>query len=93
MKTTLLAALVGTAFLLPLQGTAQAAANSPEIRKCVRDIAMQERVSARQTKGDERRALITALGKVKIDCMNGKIKQAYKAAAALKLNPQSANAR
>jgi hypothetical protein len=36
--------------------------------------------------------LLAALGKVKMDCMNGKVEQAYKAAAALKLNPQSANA-
>ena len=51
MRLLLVAALVGTAFHLPLQRTAQAASNSPEIRKCERDIALQKRVSARETLG------------------------------------------
>ena len=96
MKTTVLAAIAGAALLLPLQGTAHAAANtpaanSPQVRECVRQIAVQERNSARQTKGDERRALIAALGKVKISCMSGKIDEAYAAAAKLKLDPQQAS--
>lgn len=92
MKTTVLSALLGAAFLLPLQGTAQAAENTPEVRACVRDIAQQERSAARQTTGEERRALIKALGAIKIACMNGETDKAYKAAAKLKLNPQSARA-
>lgn len=92
MNKTILATILGAAVLLPLH-TAQAASNGPEVRKCVRDIALQERQSARETKGDERRALIAALGKVKIACMNGKIDEAYAAAAKLRLDPQQASAR
>lgn len=93
MKTTILAAIAGAAILLPLHNSAQAAANTPQVRECVRHIALQERTSARQTKGDERRALIAALGKVKIACMNGRIDAAYAAAAKLRLDPQQATAR
>ena len=96
MKKTILAAIAGAAFLLPLQSVvqsgAQAAANTPQVRECVRQIALQERNSARQTKGNERRALIAALGKGKIACMSGQIDQAYAAAAKLKLDPQQATA-
>ena len=98
MKTTVLAAIAGAALLLPLQGTAHAAANtpaanSPQVRECVRDIAKRERSAARSTKGAERRAIIAALGKIKMDCMNGKIDQAHAAAAKLRLNPQQATAK
>jgi len=91
MKKTVLAAVIGAAFLLPLHTTAQAATNSAEVRDCVRTIAQQERTSARQTKGVERRALIMALGEIKMACVNGQIKQAYKAAAKLQLDPQQAS--
>jgi hypothetical protein len=86
------AAIIGALFLLPLHNTAHAAANSPQVRACVHDIVKQERSAARNTKGDERRALIAALGKVKIDCMNGDIEIAYRTAAKLKLGPQQAAA-
>lgn len=90
--TVLVAATTGAVFLLSLQNTAHAAADSPQVRECVRDIAKQERSAARSTRGDERRALIAALGKVKIDCMNGNVEKAYRTAAKLKTNPQQATA-
>ena len=93
MKTTLLATVIGATFLLPFHTPAQAAANDAEIRDCVRMIAQQERTSARKTSGDERRLLITALGKIKLACINGQTKQAYKDAAKLQLAPQQAEAK
>lgn len=93
MKQQILAACIAAALLIPPHGAAQAASNSPEVRECVRKIALQERDSARKTRGDERRALIAALGKVKIACMNGRIGEAYAAAAKLRRDPQQASAR
>ncbi len=92
MKKTVLAAIVGAMFLFPFHTTAQAAANEAETNNCIRAIAQQERSSARSTKGDERRALIKALGKIKMACVNGQIEQAYNAAAKLQLDPQQADA-
>ncbi|MDE0794880.1 MAG: hypothetical protein OSB76_04465 [Alphaproteobacteria bacterium] len=91
MEKTVFAALIGAAFLLPFHTTAQAAANSAEVRDCVRAIALQECTSARRIKSDERHALITALGKIKVACTNGQIEQAHKAAAKLQLAPQQAS--
>ena len=71
MEKTVFAALIGAAFLLPFHTTAQAAANSAEVRDCVRAIALQECTSARRIKSDERHALITALGKIKVAGTNG----------------------
>jgi len=91
MKKIVLAAIVGATFLLPLHTTAQAAATSAQISDCVRVIALQERTSARQTKGVERRTLIKALGKIKMACTKGQVEQAYRAAAKLQLDPQQAS--
>jgi hypothetical protein len=60
--------------------------------ECARDIAALERSSARQTKGQERRQIIVALGKIKTACYNGHIKQAYSAAEKLRKSPQQASA-
>ena len=94
MTTPILKAALGltaaAAFFLPFHTAAHAAANTPQVRDCVRAIAQQERLAARSTKGDERRALIAALGKAKMDCMNGDLEKAYKTAAKLKLDPQQA---
>lgn len=87
-----LATVLGAVFLLPLHNSAHAATDTPQVRACIQDIAKQERRSARNTKGDERRALLSALGKAKIDCMNGNVEKAYKTAAKLKLDPQQASA-
>ena len=94
MKKTVLAAAFGAIFLLPLHTTAQAAATAAsdaEINDCIRAIAQQERDTARRTTGAERLALIKALGKAKMACANGEIKQAYKEAARLRLAPQQAS--
>ena len=92
MKKTVLAAIVGAMFLFPFHTTSQAAANEAEINNCIRAIAQQERSSARNTKGDERSALIKPLGKIKMACVNGPIEQAYNPAAKLQLDPQQADA-
>jgi hypothetical protein len=92
MKKSILAAIVGAAFLLPLHTSAQAAATALEICECARDIAALERSSARQTKGQERRQIIVAPGKIKTACYNGRIKQAYSAAEKLRKSPQQASA-
>lgn len=94
MKKTVLAAAFGAIFLFPLHTSAQAAqpaASNAEINDCIRVIAQQERYSARRTEGAERLALIKALGKIKMACINGEIKQAYKDAAKLQLAPQQAS--
>lgn len=93
MNISIPAAIMGAAILLPLHSTAQAAPNTPEVRECVRHIALQERVTARRTEGARRRALIAALGKAKIACMTGQIDRGYAAAAKLELIPQQASAR
>lgn len=93
MKKTVLAAVFGAIFLLPLHTNAQAAAaaaSNAEISDYIRAIAQQERETARKTTGAERLALIKALGKAKMACANGEIKQAYKEAARLQLPPQQA---
>lgn len=92
MKKTILATVVGAAFLLPLHTSAQAA-TALQIRECARDIAALERSSARQTKGEERREIIVALGKIKNACYNGHIKQAYSVAEKHRKAPQQASAR
>lgn len=93
MNKQILAACAAAVILLPLQGTAQAASNGPEVRQCVSHIAKQERDSARKTQGKTRRELIAALGQAKIACMSGKIDEAYATAAKLRLDPQQASAR
>jgi len=54
---------------------------------------MMERAAARKHKGLERRVIIANLGKIKIACMDGKIEQAYTAAAKFRDAPQQAEAR
>lgn len=84
-----IAAAFGLAITL-LPAGASAAGNSPAIQECVRDIAKMERVAARKLKGLERRVMIANLGKAKIACMDGKIQEAYSAAAKLRGAPQQA---
>ena len=91
LRNLTLAAAFGVV-IASLPSGADATSNSPAVRECVRVIALQERTAARQFKGDERREMISALGKVKRDCMNGKIQQAYRAAAKLRGGPQTARA-
>ena len=89
LHTISLATAFGIA-ITTLPVSASAAGNSPAIQNCVRDIAKMERVAARKYKGLERRVMIANLGKAKIACMDGKIQQAYSAAAKLRGAPQQA---
>lgn len=92
VRAVSLAAAIGIALTAaPL--TANAAGNSQTVQECVRDIAMMERAAARKHKGLERRVIIAILGKIKIACMDGKIEQAYSAAAKFRDAPQQAEDR